>query len=134
MDFKATELSDFLYHPKPSYVTIARSLIRDGDQSAWDLSDRTGIYIKTVQVILRDMKAKNVIHVCRWDYAKAHSWRPIYTEGSGRDAPRPRQENMLARDKALYAQREHDKAHFLQMIHALAGKPGARSPALLANP
>lgn len=132
MAFKATELSDYLYHPRGVFKAIARSLIRDGDQSATDLCERTGLYIKTVQAALREMKVNNVIHVQRWDYAKAHSWRPIYTEGAGRDAPRPRQQGMLARDKELQEQREHDKVHFLHMIHALAGKPGARPSALTA--
>lgn len=133
MRFEATELSDYLYHPRQGFKTIARSLLRDGDQSVSELCERTGLYFKTVQYALQDMKAKNVVHVCRWDKTPPSGWRPIYTEGPGRDAPRPRHQGILARDLELQEKREHDKLHFLQMIHALAGKPGAQPQALSTN-
>lgn len=130
MRFQARELSDYLYHPRQGFKVVARSLIRDGDQSVSELCERTGLYFKSVQYALKDMKANDVVHICRWDKTPPSGWRPIYTEGSGRDAPKPRHQGMLARDLELQEQREQDKVFFLHMIHALAGKPGARPPAL----
>lgn len=129
-NFTATELSDYLYHPREGFKTVARSIIRDGAQSVSDLCSRTGLYIKTVQYAVRDMREKKVIHVCRWDHLSSCSWRPVYAEGAGRDVPKPRNVGVLARDLELQEQRDHDKVHFFAMIHALAGKPGTQPPAL----
>ena len=96
-----------------TYALILRELL-DGEISAYDAVEVSGIHIKTAQEFMRTLKAYKVVHICSWEpNTRGIDTTPVYKLGPGKDKPR-RKKSVAERMRVCRA-----KKAALEMINGM---------------
>ena len=73
-----------------SYALIFKELL-EGEMSAHDAVEITGLHLVTAQSLFRSLKKHKVVHIAAWDTDRmGRDVTPIYALGAKRDKPRRR--------------------------------------------
>ena len=71
-----------------TYALILRELL-DGEISAHDAVEVSGVHIKTAQEFMRTLRKYKVVHICAWEpNTRGIDTTPVYRLGAGKDKPR----------------------------------------------
>lgn len=71
-----------------AYAIILRELL-DGEMTAHDAAEISGLYITTTQQFFKTLKDKKVVHICAWEpNSRGIDTTPVYRLGEGKDKPK----------------------------------------------
>jgi hypothetical protein len=71
-----------------------------------EIIEQTGVHWSTLAVLMREMKALNLIHICGWISSSDGYPAAVYMLGQGRDVRRPKPEDKRERSLRYYHARK----------------------------
>lgn len=75
--------------PNRSRPEILAALELVGDMTSTEITNLTGINIRTVQLNMRKLIDEKVVHIARWEKGARYELIAVYRLGPGRSVPRP---------------------------------------------
>lgn len=71
-----------------AYAIILRELL-DGEMTAHDAAEISGLYITTTQQFFKTLRDHKVLHICAWEpNSRGIDTTPVYRLGEGKDKPK----------------------------------------------
>lgn len=100
-------------HERSQALHRILAILRNGDRTASELSDRGHVAITTLTKggYIRSLMEDGLVHICRWVPPETSgAWAPVYRFGSAENVPRPAATSNTVRAKAYRVRRGNDLA------------------------
>lgn len=100
-------------HERSQALHRILAILRNGDRTARELSDRGHVAITTLTKggYIRSLMEDGLVHICRWNRPETSgAWAPVYRYGAGDNEPRPAATSNTVRAQAYRVRRGNDLA------------------------